>query len=249
MTAVSQIKSLVVSKRFENQPIPFMQNFIYQFYKTSRSSRAIHVNIDKVASSMSNVTKKMPSFCEKDMDVVIKAEHNLLLLITIYQRQKAMGPVPLFAVPYYPPQFSSTSLILRSIINYRNKMQCFLSTRAMSELTPSHTHRVFLTNHLTFEMFAGHLPWFCKCLRRVSDTSVLLKDTKSCNNVSFVVRVDDVDIHVRTWLLGTTFEGRRRVLGGLERVPLPIDHVKSDIRSGDFYNKSYIHLSVCTEMY
>ena len=82
----------------------------------------------------------------------------------------------------------------------------------------------------------------------MSDTSVLLKDTKSCNNVSFVVRVDDVDVHVRTWLLGTTFEGRRRVLGGLERVPLPIDHVKSDIRSCDFYNRPHFHLNVCIQL-
>ena len=135
-------------------------------------------------------------------------------------------------------------------------MQCFLLTRAnqaikrkVSELTPSHTHRVFLTNHLTFEMLAGDVPWFCKCLRRVSDSSVLLKDTNLCNDVSFVVRVDDVAVHVRIWLLGTTLTGQRRVLGGPERIPLPIDHVKSDIRSGDFDNHPHLHLNVSIHFY
>lgn len=162
-----------------------------------------------------------------------------------------MGPVPLFSVPYYPPKFASTSLILKSIINYRNKILSTSSKQLVSELPPSQTqtHSVFLPNHLKFEMLAGHVPWFCKCLRRVSDKTVLLKDTNSCNDVSFVVSVDNVDVHVRNWLLGTTFEGQRRVLDGSEKVPLPIDHVKSDIRSGDFDNHPHHHLNVSIHFY
>ena len=83
----------------------------------------------------------------------------------------------------------------------------------------------------------------------MSDKTVLLKDTDSCNEVSFVVSVDNVDVHVRNWLLGTTFGGQRRVLNGSEKVPLPIDHVKKDIRSGDFHNYPHLHLNVCIQPY
>ena len=75
----------------------------------------------------------MPSYCEKDMKLVIDAEHRLLCFIAIYERQKAMGATPLFGVPYYPSKFASTSLILRAIITYRHKKQRFISNRMSSK--------------------------------------------------------------------------------------------------------------------
>ena len=133
--AVSSETKLKASVRFENQPIPFMQNFLYQLHKHTRSNGAILGKSDheKMAISMLDFANKMPSYCEKDMKLVIDAEHRLLLFIAIYERQKAMSATPLFQISYYPPKFASTSLILIAIITYRHKKQSFLLSRINSK--------------------------------------------------------------------------------------------------------------------
>ena len=58
--------------RFENQPIPFFQNFLYQLHKHTRSNGAILGKSDheKMAISMLDFANKMPSYCEKDTKLV-----------------------------------------------------------------------------------------------------------------------------------------------------------------------------------